>query len=48
VFIPFNNRKILELFLEVPTLARQNASLHKDLISYMYADFDSVKLDSDA
>jgi hypothetical protein len=28
VFIPFNNRKILELFLEVPTLARQNASLH--------------------
>ncbi|MDB4279639.1 hypothetical protein N9865_02285 [Paraglaciecola sp.] len=48
VFIPFNNRKILELFLEVPTLARQKASLHKELISYMYADFDNVKLDSNA
>ncbi len=46
VFIPFNNRKILELFLAVPAIDRQDALLHKKLITYLYADFDNVDVDS--
>jgi hypothetical protein len=48
VFIPFNNRKILELFLAVPTIDRQNALLHQKLITYMFDDFDSIAIDSGA
>lgn len=46
VFIPFNNRYILELFLSIPALDRQNAELHKKLITHMAPKFDDVEVDS--
>lgn len=48
VFIPFNNRKILELFLSIPDQQRQSAELHKKLISYLQHTFDDIPVDSEA
>lgn len=43
VFIPFNNRKLLKLFLSVPFAVRRSAAVHLALISKYGPEFDGIE-----